>query len=51
MNQERLSTEFRDRTKPFPAATIWLYIKLATTREEVRVLGKQLLRSRTSVAA
>jgi len=51
MNQGRLSTEFRDRTKQFAAATIRLYIKLPKTREEVRVLGKQLLRSGTSVAA
>jgi four helix bundle protein len=51
MNQGRLSKEFRDRTKQFAAATIRLYIKLPKTREEVRVLGKQLLRSGTSVAA
>src|ERR1039457_2594998 len=51
MNQGRLSTEFRDRTKQFAAATIRLYIKLPKGREEVRVLGKQLLRSGTSVAA
>ena len=35
----------------FAANVIRLYIKLAKTREEVRVLGKQLLRSGTSVAA
>lgn len=51
MNQGRLSKEFRDRTKQFGAAAIQLYIKLPRTREEVRVLGKQLLRSGTSVAA
>jgi four helix bundle protein len=51
MNQGRLSKEFRDRTKQFAAASIRLYIKLPKTREEVRVLGKQLLRSGTSVAA
>ena len=37
--------------KQFAAASIRLYIKLPKTREEVRVLGKQLLRSGTSVAA
>ena len=47
----RLSGEFRNRTKQFAAATIQLYIKLPRAREEVRVLGKQLLRSGTSVAA
>jgi four helix bundle protein len=51
MNQGRLSVEFRDRTKQFAAATIRLFIKLPKNREEVRMLGKQLLRSGTSVAA
>jgi four helix bundle protein len=51
MNQGRPSTEFRDRTKKFAAATIQLFVKLPKGREEVRVLGKQLLRSGTSVAA
>jgi four helix bundle protein len=43
--------EFRERTKKFAAATIRLFVKLPKGREEVRVLGKQLLRSGTSVAA
>jgi four helix bundle protein len=51
MNQGRLSGEFRDRTKQFAAATIRLFVKLPKGREEVRILGKQLLRSGTSVAA
>jgi len=51
MNQGRLSIEFRDRTKKFASATIRLFVKLPKNREEVRVLGKQLLRSGTSVAA
>src|SRR5437016_10244254 len=46
----RLSEEFRDRTKQFAAGVIHCYIKLPKSREEVRVLGKQLLRSGTSVA-
>ena len=51
MNQGRLPAEFRDRTKAFAAGTVRLYVKLPKTREEIRVLGKQLLRSGTSVAA
>ena len=51
MNQGRLSTEFRDRTKQFAAATIRLFVKLPKGREEVRILGKQLLRAGTSVSA
>ena len=51
MNQGRLSSEFRDRTKQFAAATIRLFVKLPKGREEVRIMGKQLLRSGTSVAA
>jgi len=51
MNQGRLSTELRTRTKQFAAATIRLFVKLPKGREEVRILGKQLLRSGTSVAA
>jgi four helix bundle protein len=51
MNQGRLSTEFRNRTKTFAANVIRLFVKLPKGREEVRVLGKQLLRSGTSVAA
>lgn len=47
----RLSEEFRNRTKQFAAAAIRLFVKLPKAREEVRVLGKQLLRSGTSVAA
>jgi four helix bundle protein len=47
----RLPEEFRDRTKRYAAEVIRLFIKLPRTREEVRVLGKQLLRSGTSVAA
>jgi four helix bundle protein len=47
----RLSDEFRDRTKRFAAGAIRLFVKLPKTREETRVVGKQLLRSGTSVAA
>ena len=51
MSQGRLSTEFRDRTKQFASATIRLFVALPKGRDEVRILGKQLLRSGTSVAA
>ena len=51
MNQGRLPIEFRDRTKKFAAATIRLFVKRPKGRAEVRVLGRQLLRSGTSVAA
>ena len=47
----RLSEELRLRTKRYASRTIQLYVKLPLTREEVRVLGKQFLRSGTSVAA
>ena len=47
----RLSEEFRARTKAFAACVIRLFVKLPKQREEVRVLGKQLLRSGTSVAS
>jgi four helix bundle protein len=50
-NQGRLPVEYRDRTKGFAAATIRLFVKLPKGRDEVRVLGRQLLRSGTSVAA
>src|SRR5438874_10419500 len=47
----RLSEELRLRTKRYASRTIQLYVKLPLAREEVRVLGNQLLRSGTSVAA
>src|ERR1035438_410693 len=47
----RLSDELRGRTKQYASAIIRCYVKLPKEREEVRVLGKQLLRSGTSVAA
>lgn len=47
----RLPEEFRDRTKRYAAGVVRLFIKLPKARDEVRVLGKQLLRSGTSVAA
>lgn len=46
----RLPQEFRDRTKRFASGVIRLFVALPK-REEVTVLGRQMLRSGTSVAA
>ncbi|MCX6938679.1 MAG: four helix bundle protein [Verrucomicrobia bacterium] len=47
----RLSEELRQRCKRYASGVIRLYVILPKNREEVAVLGKQLLRSGTSVAA
>jgi len=47
----RLSEDLRQRTKRYASATIQLYVALPRRRSEVAVLGHQLLRSGTSVAA
>jgi len=47
----RLGEELRGRTQQYASPIIRFYVKLPREREEVRVLGKQLLRSATSVAA
>jgi len=47
----RLSEDLRARTKKYASSIIQFYVALPKEREEVRVLGKQLLRSGTSVAA
>jgi four helix bundle protein len=47
----RLSENLRKRFKAYVSAIIRLYVALPKKREEVRVLGRQLLRSGTSVAA
>lgn len=47
----RLSEDLRKRTTNYASGIIRFYVKLPKAREEVRVLGKQLLRSGTSVAA
>ena len=44
-------TEFRQRTKVFASMVVRFYVGLDKRREELRVLGKQFLRSGTSVAA
>ena len=43
--------EFRHRTKAYALAVIRLYCELPKARTEVQVMGKQVLRSGTSVAA
>src|ERR1035438_10073237 len=43
--------DLKRRTKTFASAVVRFYISLDKSREEIRVLGKQLLRSGTSVAA
>jgi len=50
-NMEERKEAFRQRTKQFASKTIRLYCSLPKQRPEVQVLGKQLLRSGTSVAA
>ena len=47
----RLPDDFRDRAKRYAASMIRLFVKLPKQREEVKILGKQALRSGTSVAA
>ncbi|PZR72013.1 MAG: four helix bundle protein [Chthoniobacterales bacterium] len=47
----RLSPELRERTKRYASAIVRLYVQLPRSRKEVEVLGHQLLRSGTSVAA
>lgn len=47
----RLTDEFRERTKKYAAGVIRLFVKLPKNQDEIRILGKQLLRSGTSVAA
>ena len=47
----RLSDDLRNRTKLFASAIIRLYIRLPKGREEVAILGKQMIRAGTSVAS
>jgi four helix bundle protein len=48
---DRKKQKFRERTKKYASKVIRLYCKLPIKRAEVQVIGKQLLRSGTSVAA
>jgi four helix bundle protein len=47
----RTPAELRDRTKAYASSIVKLFVELPKRREEVDVLGRQLLRSGTSVAA
>ena len=47
----RLSEQLRKRTKQYAATVIRLFVTLPIRRKEVQVVGEQLLRSGTSVAA
>ncbi|PYI93049.1 MAG: four helix bundle protein [Verrucomicrobia bacterium] len=47
----RLPEEFRERAKRYASAVIRFYARLPRARKEVEVLGHQLMRSGTSVAA
>ena len=47
----RLRPEFLLRTKAYASAIIRLFVLLPKEREEVRVLGRQMLRAGTSVTA
>jgi four helix bundle protein len=51
MTSSERKSELRVRTKEFASQIVRFFISLDKRREEVRVLGKQLLRSGTSVAA
>ncbi len=48
---EDCKNNLRRRTKAFASLVVRIYIRLDKRREEIRVLGRQLLRSGTSVAA
>jgi len=48
---ENRKNALRSRTKNFAGQIIRFYIALDKKREELRIIGKQLLRSGTSVAA
>lgn len=48
---EERKAEMRKRTKAFASSVVRFYINLNKRHEELRVLGRQLLRSGTSVAA
>ena len=49
MGEEDLKRELRRRTKEFAGSVVDLFIKLDRRRDEVAILGKQLIRSGTSV--
>lgn len=48
---ERFGDDLRRRTKAFGASVVRFYGTLERSREELRILGRQVLRSGTSVGA
>ena len=46
-----MSNDLRDRTKRYASSVVRLYVALPRGRVEAQTVGKQLLRSGTSVAA
>ena len=48
---EEKKAAMRRRTKAFAGSVVRFYIGLDKRREELRILGKQLIRAGTSVAA
>ena len=50
MSEAKRKEDLRARTKEFAAAIIDLFVSLDRQRDEVRVVGNQMLRSGTSVA-
>jgi four helix bundle protein len=50
MSESKRKEDLRARTKEFAAAIIDLFVSLDRQRDEVRVVGNQMLRSGTSVA-
>ena len=51
MSEAKRKEDLRARTKEFAAAIIDLFVSLDRQRDEFRVVGNQMLRSGTSVAA
>ena len=51
MNEEERKQALRMRTKRFAGGIVRLFVKLDRQREEVSILGKQMIRSGTSVGA
>ncbi len=47
----RFPPDLRDRTKRYASSVIRFYVSLPKQRDEVKVVGHQLLRSGTSVAS
>jgi four helix bundle protein len=51
MNEEERKRALRQRTKEFAGRVVRFFMQLDRRRDELSILGKQLIRSATSVAA